>query len=42
MDDMATMIGGLSGFLDDKDIITDSTDMAPFLTDWRGLFNGSA
>ena len=42
MDDMATMIGGLSGFLDDKDIVTDRDDMAPFLTDWRGIFTGSA
>ena len=42
MDDMATMISGLSGFLDDKDIVTDRDDMAPFLTDWRGIFTGSA
>ncbi len=42
MDDIAGIIGGLSDFLDEKDIITNSDDMTPFLTDWRGNFTGSA
>ncbi|HEX7876622.1 MAG TPA: FAD-binding oxidoreductase, partial [Sphingobium sp.] len=36
------IIARFRSLLDDKGVVTDPDDLAPWLTDWRGRFHGSA